>query len=143
MQLKRRYDLVPNLVETVKGYAAHERQTLQAVTDARAMASSAQGPAQQAASDDALTKTLKSLFAVAESYPDLKANQEFLNLQQQLDETENRISYARQYYNDAVLGLNTKVSTIPSAIVASMFHFQQAQFFQAGSGEDGPVAVQF
>lgn len=143
VQLKRRYDLVPNLVETVKGYAVHERDTLEAVTEARAAASSLQAPTQQAANDDALTGTLKSLFAVAEAYPDLKANQEFLQLQQQLEDTENRIAYARQYYNDAVLTLNTKVSTVPSVLVASMFGFRRAQFFQAGAGEAGPVPVQF
>jgi LemA protein len=143
VQLKRRYDLVPNLVETVKGYATHERQTLEAVTQARAGAVNAKGPADQAAGDNMLTSALRSLFAVAESYPDLKANQNFINLQQQLEETESRISYSRQYYNDAVLGLNNSVSTFPSALVASTAHIVRAQFFQTGPGEEGPVAVHF
>jgi LemA protein len=143
VQLKRRYDLVPNLVETVKGYAAHESQTLEAVTQARASAVNAQNPAERAAGDNALTGALRSLFAVSESYPDLKANQNFLSLQQQLEETESRISYSRQYYNDAVLGLNNAVSTFPSALVASTAHIGRAEFFQTGPGEEGPVAVHF
>jgi LemA protein len=143
VQLKRRYDLVPNLVETVKGYAAHERQTLEAVTEARAGAVQAQSPGEQAAGENALTGALRSLFAVAESYPDLKANQNFLGLQQQVEETESRIAYARQYYNDAVLGLNNSVSTFPSALVASTAHIARAEFFRTGPGEEGPVAVRF
>ena len=110
VQLKRRYDLIPNLVETVRGYAGHERGTLEAVTEARAMAINAQGPADQATAENALTGALKSLFAVAESYPDLRASQNFLELQQELSATEDRAAYARQYYNDAVLTYDNAVT---------------------------------
>ena len=109
VQLRRRYDLIPNLVETVKGYAAHEKSTLEAVTQARANAINAQGPVDQARAENMISDALKSLFAVSEAYPDLKANQNFLALQEELSGTEGRISYARQYYNDAVLRLNTKI----------------------------------
>jgi LemA protein len=143
VQLKRRHDLIPNLVQTVQGYAAHERETLEAVDDARTNAALAPGPAGQAAGNDSLTRSLNSLFAVAESYPDLKADQEFIALQRQLDDTEDHIAYARLYYNDAVLSLNNKVSTVPSALVASMFHFQRADFFKIAEGEDGPVTVRY
>jgi len=143
VQLKRRYDLIPNLVETVKGYAAHERGTLEAVTRARADAIDAQGPAAQAAAENVLTGALKSLFAVAESYPDLRANQNFLELQQELATTEDRAAYARQYYNDAVLAYNNKVGTIPSSIFAGMFGFAPRGYFEAGGEERGPVRVQF
>ncbi|HXW34960.1 MAG TPA: LemA family protein [Acidimicrobiales bacterium] len=143
VQLKRRYDLIPNLVETVKGYASHERQTLEAVTQARAGALSASAPAEQAASDNVLTGALRSLFAVAESYPDLKANQSFLSLQQQLDETEGRISYSRQYYNDAVLHLNNMVRTFPTVLVASTAQIGPEQYFEAAPEEQAPVAVHF
>ena len=124
VQLKRRYDLIPNLVETVKGYAGHERQTLEAVTQARANAINAQGPAQQAQAENAITGALKSLFAVAEAYPDLKANANFLNLQEELTGTEGRISYARQFYNDTVLRLNTKTETFPGNVFANAFNRQ-------------------
>src|SRR5919199_586912 len=111
VQLRRRYDLIPNLVETVKGYAAHERQTFEAVTQARANAISAQGVAQQAEAENMITGALKSLFAVAEAYPELKANANFLELQEELTATEGRIAYARQFYNDAVLTYNNSIET--------------------------------
>jgi LemA protein len=143
VQLKRRYDLIPNLVETVKGYAAHERGTLEAVTEARARAINAQGPADQASAENALSGALKSLFAVSESYPDLKANQSFLALQQELTETEDRAAYARQYYNDAVLSYNNAIGTVPQSIFAAMFGFRPREYFQAGGEERGQVRVQF
>jgi LemA protein len=143
VQLKRRYDLVPNLVETAKGYAHHEKDTLEAVTSARTSAVNATGPVQQAQADNMLTGALKSLFAVAEAYPDLKANAEFLELQQQLEDTENKIAYARQYYNDAVLGLNNAISIFPSNLIAGMFGFKHVEAFQAAREESGPVRVQF
>jgi LemA protein len=143
VQLKRRYDLIPNLVETVKGYAAHERGTLEAVTEARASAINAQGPADQASAENVLSGALKSLFAVSESYPDLKANQSFLALQQELSETEDRAAYARQYYNDAVLSYNNAIGTVPQSIFAAMFGFRGREYFQAGGEERGPVRVQF
>jgi LemA protein len=143
VQLKRRYDLIPNLVETVKGYAAHERGTLEAVTDARAQAISARGPADQASAENALTGALRSLFAVSESYPDLKANQNFLALQQELAETEDRTAYARQYYNDSVLSYNNAIGTVPQSIFAVVFGFRSREYFQAGGEERGPVRVQF
>jgi LemA protein len=142
-QLKRRYDLIPNLVETVKGYAGPERGTLEAVTEARARAISAQGPADQATAENALTGALKSLFAVAESYPDLRASQNFLELQQELSATEDRAAYARQYYNDAVLTYNNAVTTVPQSIFAAIFSFRPRVYFQAGGEERGPVRVQF
>ncbi len=143
VQLKRRYDLIPNLVETVKGYAKHERETLERVTQARAAAINAEGVAAQAGAENMLTSTLKSLFAVAEAYPDLKANQNFLNLQEELTATEGRIAYARQFYNDAVLQLNTKVQSFPSNIIANMFGFREHEYFEADDTSRGPVSVQF
>jgi LemA protein len=143
VQLKRRYDLIPNLVETVTGYAGHERGTLEAVTEARARAIGAQGPADQASAESVLTGALKSLFAVAESYPDLRASQNFLQLQQELSATEDRAAYARQYYNDAVLTYNNAVSTVPQSIFAAMFKFRPREYFQAGGEEWGPVPVHF
>ena len=143
VQLRRRYDLIPNLVETVKGYAAHEKGTFQAVTDARANAINAQGPAAQAEAENMISGALKSLFAVSEAYPDLKANQNFLSLQEELSGTEGRIAYARQYYNDAVLRLNTKIQSFPSNLLAGMFGFKEHEYFEADDTSRGPVSVQF
>ena len=143
VQLKRRYDLIPNLVETVKGYAAHERETLEAVIAARNVAVSAQGPQEQAAADNMLTGTLKSLFALSEAYPDLKANQNFLALQEELTGTEGRIAYARQYYNDIVQRFNTKIQTFPPSLFAGMFGFKAKEYFEAEPESRGNVKVQF
>ena len=130
-ELKRRYELIPNLVETVKGYAAHERQTLQAVIEARNRAvASAGSPEQQAADENALVATLRQLFAVAEGYPELKASRNFLALQEELANTEDRIQAARRFYNANVRDLNTRVAVFPSNLVASMFGFSPAGFFE-------------
>ncbi|CAN5614993.1 LemA family protein [soil metagenome] len=143
VQLKRRYDLIPNLVETVKGYAAHERDTLEAVIQARNVGIQAEGPEQQAQAENMISGALKNLFALSEAYPDLKANQNFLNLQEELTGTEGRIAYARQYYNDAVLGYNTKIETFPSSVLAGMFSFDEREYFQADDDSRGPVDVSF
>jgi LemA protein len=143
VQLKRRHDLIPNLVETVKGYAAHERGTFEAVTTARANAINAQGPEQTAAAENQLTGALKSLFAVAEAYPDLKANQNFLQLQEEVTATEDKVAYARQFYNDSVLTYNTRIQQFPTVILAGMFNFDKRDFFDAEPGDTEPVQVQF
>jgi LemA protein len=143
VQLKRRHDLIPNLVETVKGYAAHERGTFEAVTAARANAINAQGAPAQAQAENALTGALKSLFAVAEAYPDLKANQNFLNLQEELTSAEDRIAYARQFFNDSVLSYNTKIQQFPTVLIAGMFHFERREFFDAAPEDTATPQVQF
>jgi len=129
-QLKRRNDLIPNLVETVKGYAAHERGVFEKVTEARSRAMGATTPAQAAQAEGMLTQALRGLFAVAEAYPELKANQNFIALQQSLAETENAISGSRQRYNAVVRDLNTRIQTVPSNIIAGMFNFQPREFFE-------------
>ena len=137
VQLKRRYDLIPNLVETVKGYMSHERETLEAVVKARQQAIDISGGIEDRAKvENALSQTLRQLFAVAEAYPDLKANQNFLALQEELTSTENKIGFARQYYNDSVLRLNNKIEMFPSNIVAGMFNFTREQFFQVEAPEE-------
>jgi len=130
-ELQRRHDLIPNLVETVKGYAAHERATFEAVTQARAAAAApGNSPAQQAEQENILTQALGRLFAVAEAYPELKANQNFLALQQELTNTEDRVAAGRRFYNANVRELNTKIETFPTSIIANMFKFVKAEYFE-------------
>jgi LemA protein len=143
VQLQRRHDLIPNLVETVKGYAAHERETLERVVQARNQAVSAQGPAAQGQAENVLTGALRQLFAVAEAYPDLKANQNFLNLQEELTSSEDRVAYARQFYNDTVLKYNNKIQTIPSNVIAGMFNFQEREYFEGEEEARTVPRVQF
>jgi LemA protein len=144
VQLKRRYDLIPNLVETVKGYAAHERQTLEAVVAARQQAVSATGVEEQAQAENMLTSALRQLFAVAEAYPDLKANQNFLALQEELTGTEGRIAYARQFYNDQVLQYDNAREQFPSSVFAGAFNFEEADYFEVEEGASRePVRVDF
>lgn len=144
VQLKRRYDLIPNLVETVKGYATHERELFEKVTQARAAAISAKGMAEKAKAENALSDTLKSLFAVSENYPDLKASQNFLELQRELTDTEDKIQAARRFYNANVRDLNIKVESFPTNMMASMFGFTQMELFEtANQAEREPVSVKF
>ncbi|MFZ4810783.1 MAG: LemA family protein [Ilumatobacteraceae bacterium] len=132
VQLKRRIDLIPNLVETVKGYAAHEKETLDAVIQARNQAIAAPGdPHAQANADNVLTGALRQVFALSEAYPDLKANQNFLALQEELTATEGRVAYARQFYNDSVLTYNNKIQQFPSVVFASMLKFEKKEYFEA------------
>ncbi|MEZ5125786.1 MAG: LemA family protein [Thermoleophilia bacterium] len=137
VQLKRRYDLIPNLVEAVKDYMAYEQETLTRVTEARnaAISAGARGPQAQAQAENALSETLKSLFAIVENYPELKANQNVMSLQEELTATENKIAFARQFYNDSVLTYNNKIQTVPSNIIAGMFNFLPRQFFEAPVSE--------
>ena len=130
VQLKRRYDLIPNLVETVKGYAKHEKETLEGVIQARNAAISAQGVEQQAQAENMLTGALRQLFALSESYPDLKANQNFLALQEELSSTENRIAFARQHYNDSTAVYNTRAQSFPANMIAGMFGFNPETYFE-------------
>lgn len=145
VQLKRRYDLIPNLVNTVKGYAAHESATFEKVTEARTMAMQATTPASHAQAENMLTGALKSLFAVSEAYPDLKANQNFLELQREISDTENKIQAARRFYNTQVRDLNTRIEQFPSNLIAGMFHFAKMEFFDIpDNGEESqPVEVKF
>lgn len=130
VQLKRRHSLIPNLVETVKGYAGHERQTLESITAARAAAVNAKSLSEHAAAENALSSTLRTLFAVSENYPQLKANENFLELQRELSDTENKIQAARRFYNGIVRDYNTAIESVPTNIVASTFNFRQEEFFQ-------------
>ena len=143
IQLKRRSSLIPNLVETVRGYASHERETLENVTRARAMLDSAGTAPQAAQANNMLTQALRSLFAVAEAYPDLKANTTFLQLQSDLTDTEDKIAYARQFYNRNVLSYNAKVHTVPTVFIAGMFGFTAEEFFEAEEGAREDVRVSF
>lgn len=143
VQLKRRHDLIPNLVETVKGYAAHEKGTFENIAKFRSMAMQATGPVDKAAAENQLTGALKSLFAVAENYPQLQASQEFTQLQGSLNQTEDAIQNARRYYNAVVRDLNTKIQSFPTNILAGMFGFQQKQFFETTEADREPVAVKF
>jgi LemA protein len=143
VQLKRRHDLIPNLVETVKGYAGHEKGTFENIAKFRSMAMQATGPADKAAAENQLTGALKSLFAVAENYPELKASEEFTQLQGSLNQTEDTIQNARRYYNAVVRDLNTKIQSFPTNILAGMFGFKAKQFFEAAATDREPVAVKF
>jgi len=145
VQLKRRYDLIPNLVEAVKGYATHESGVFEKVTEARAKALSAQGPAEKGKAENMLTESLKSVFAVAEAYPQLRAVESFTSLQTELADTENKIQAARRFYNGNVRDLNIKVDTFPSNIIAGIFKFTKQEFFQLeeNSAERNPVQVKF
>ena len=143
VQLQRRLDLIPNLVETVKGYASHERGTLDEVTEARAAVVNAGTPAGKMEADNMLTGALKSLFAVAEAYPDLKANVNFQQLQAELSSTEDKISYMRQSYNDTVMKYNTAIQTFPAVLFAGMMGFSQRESFDAAAGSDVAPKVQF
>ena len=143
VQLKRRADLIPNLVETVKGYATHEKSVFENVTKARSALMGAQTMHDKAEANDMLTGALKSLFAVAEAYPDLKANTNFSDLQRQLEDTEDKVAYSRQFYNSNVLDYNTKIAMFPGSIVASMFGFAAFEFFKATEAERENVKVSF
>jgi LemA protein len=142
VQLRRRADLIPNLVETVKGYAAHERELFERVTEARARSLGATGVADQADAENQVSAGLRQLLAVVENYPDLKANQNFLALQEELIGTESKIAYARQFYNDQVMRLNTLIQSFPSSIVARLFGFQERPFFEIEEETRGPVQVE-
>lgn len=146
VQLKRRYDLIPNLIETVKGYAAHERELFEKVTEARTQAMGAKDLREKSQAENNLSQTLKSLFAVAENYPDLKASQNFLELQRELRDTEDKIQAARRFYNGNVRDFNTQIETFPSNVVASMFNFKQMEFFEIEekkASEKEPPKVEF
>ena len=143
VQLKRRYDLIPNLVNTVKGYASHEKEVFEKVTEARTRAMSAQSAGDKAQAENMLSQTLKSLFAVAEAYPDLKANQNFLELQRELTDTENKIQAARRFYNGNVRDFNIKIQVFPNNIFAGMLNFNAREFFEAEEGEKEVVKVEF
>lgn len=144
VQLKRRYDLIPNLIETVKGYAAHERELLEKVTEARTRAMDAGSPKEKADAENMLSGTLKTLFAVSENYPQLKANENFLELQRELSDTENKIQAARRFYNGNVMEMNTKVQSFPGNIIAGMFGFKEEEFFELEEeAAKEPVKVKF
>jgi LemA protein len=130
VQLKRRHDLIPNLVETAKGYMKHERETLESITKARNLAVQAQGPAAQGKAEGQLNEAISRFLVVVENYPDLKASQNFLALQEELTTTENKVGFARQFYNDQVQQFNTRIESVPTNIIANMFNFKQAEFFE-------------
>jgi LemA protein len=141
VQLRRRYDLIPNLIESVKGYAAHEREVFEEIAQARSRGMAADTVGDQAAAENQVTRGLRQLLAVAEAYPQLKANQNFLALQEELTGTESRIAYARQFYNDQVMRLNTLIQSFPSNLIASTFHFTPREFFDIEDPVRGPVQV--
>ncbi len=143
VQLRRRYDLIPNLVSTVQGYAAHEREVFENVTEARARAIDAGAVGDQASAENQVTRGLRQLLAVAEAYPDLKANQSFLALQEELTGTESKIAYARQFYNDQVMRLNTLIGSFPSNVLARAFGFSPREFFDIEDPARGPATVDF
>lgn len=143
VQLKRRSSLIPNLVEAVKGYVKHEKQVLEEVTKARAALVSAKGPADSAKANDQLSRALKSLFAVAEAYPNLKASDNFKELQEELSDTETKVAAARQFYNTNVLDYNTSLETFPTSAMAGIFHFMPEEFFKATDEEKADVSVKF
>jgi LemA protein len=143
VQLKRRFDLIPNLIDTVKGYAKHEKELMENITKARTNFMSAESVQDKATADNMLTGTLKSLFAVSENYPNLKANENFLQLQEELSGTENKIAYSRQHYNDMVMEFNTKIQSIPYNVFASMFSFKEKEMFEAAEEEKKNVKVKF
>ncbi len=143
VQLKRRTDLIPNLVETVKGYAKHEKELLENITKARTSLMQAKSTEEKADANNQLSGTLKTLFAVAENYPQLKANENFAKLQEELTDTENKIAYSRQFLNSTVLDYNTRLGVFPSNIIAGMFGFKPAEFFAASEDEKKPVKVSF
>ena len=144
VQLKRRHDLIPNLVETVKGYAKHERETFERVTQARNMAINAKSVGERAEAENVLTGALKSLFAVAEAYPELKANQNFMQLQEELASTENKVAFSRQFYNDSVMTYNTRIEIFPINLIATMFNFGRREFFEVkAEGEREAPKVAF
>jgi LemA protein len=143
VQLRRRYDLIPNLVESVKGYAAHERELFEHVTEARARAIDASSVPDQVQAENRITRDLRQLFAVVENYPDLKANENFLALQEELTGTESKIAYARQFYNDQVMRLNTLIQSFPSNVLADAFGFDEREFFDIEDPARGPAAVDF
>ena len=143
VQLKRRFDLVPNLVETVKGYAAHEKEVLEKVTQARSMVQSAQSIDQRQQAENQLTNTLRSLFAVAEAYPQLKANDNFRDLQQQLTVLEEKIAFSRQFYNDTTMKFNTTIQSFPTNLLADMFGFQALPYFEVDDVQRQAVQVKF
>jgi len=142
-QLQRRYDLIPNLVETVKGYAAHEKEVFENVTAARAGLGNANSVAEKAAADNELTTTVKSLFAVAENYPQLRANENFKELQVELTGTENKIAFARQFYNDTVAEYNQAIAVFPKSLIAGMFGFKEKEYYESKPEAAEPVKVQF
>ncbi len=143
VQLKRRFDLIPNLVETVKGYAKHEKSTFTELTKARAMMANATSMSDKSKADNMITGALKSLFAVTENYPELKANENFMQLQEELSGTESKIAYSRQFYNDSVLSFNNLIHTFPPNIIANMFGFKEKEFFETKGVEREAVKVQF